>query len=67
MNTVIERDNSSSVAILVIGLLAVAAIAALTMYFLRVYPFFPSATQTGAPTNVNVQLSNPVNPSSSGY
>ena len=67
MSTIIERDNGSSMAILVVGLIAITAIAMLTMYALRMYPFSPSTTETRTPMNVDVQLSNPVYPSSTGY
>ena len=69
MDTIIERDSSASIAILVVGLVAVAVIGALALYFLRIYPFDAMAQQPGNSINIhlNGQVPSPVAPSSSDY
>ena len=67
MDTIIERDTGASAAILVVGLVAVAVIAALALYFLRIYPFSPPTQQPGTTVNVNGQVPSPVTPNPSKY
>lgn len=64
MDTIIERDSGVSAVILFLGVLAIAVLAGLGLYFLRIYPFettqqpvtnidvnLPAGTQPAAPKN----------------
>ena len=66
MDRIIERDSSSSVAMMIFGLLAIVIVAGVILYVLRVYPYVNSNQQDGIPVDVNVQGQLP-GPSSSGY
>jgi len=67
MDTIVERNTDSSASILVFGLIALAVIAGLGIYFFRLYPFVPATQQ---PNFVDIQVSErapvPVAPASSG-
>jgi hypothetical protein len=67
MDTIIERDNGSSAAIMVVGLLALAVIAALALYFLRIYPFSEMRQQPANSVDIHVdgQVPSPVTPNPS--
>lgn len=62
MDTIIERDSGSSAATLVVGILALAVIAALALYFLQVYPFGERGQQPANTVDIQVngQVPTPV-------
>jgi|GEM_PF-3354871 len=64
MDTIIERDSGSSSAILVVGLVAVAVIAALALYFVRIYPFNAIGQQPANSVDIhlNGQVPSPTTP-----
>lgn len=51
MDRIIERDNGTSAVALFLGILAVAALVALALYFFRVYPF-----HNAQPTGIQIDV-----------
>ena len=56
MDTIVERDSSSSGMTAVVAILAIVVIVGLALYALRIYPFNAFAENSEAPPTVNVNI-----------
>ncbi|MDD5470012.1 MAG: hypothetical protein PHO92_04425 [Candidatus Peribacteraceae bacterium] len=64
MDTIIERDSSTSAVALFLGILVIAVVGGLALYFLRIYPF-NTAQQPDIQIDVTVPDVAPVEPTPS--
>lgn len=64
MDTIIERDSSSSSAVaLFFGILVIAVLGGMALYFLRVFPFY-TAQQRDMQVDVTLPVAAPAEPNS---